>query len=307
MAQSADHAKLTNIVLGLTNYIESNPIEPGNKNNKFRYKHIQLLELYDDILQDRDPLELLYKFFTPNNLFEILSDIKLERNKIDCFTARNVYNLIEKVYIRSWVVGIMNTGHPENYKLMALGASTIRAVMRVVIRELITTKSGEHSVLTGIVDTIGDCKSENAYARDAEKYDDATCKKNNDSYVNDRDVFLDSYNPRIHNCPDITGLLTKNGLTMNSQDNDSKWIRVLESAIGTSKYHNVAARLTGTVVRDTGSTGFIDSPTITSPKKNYSKGKSKGRKIISRLKKGKGGRKTIKHKHNKNKNSRKYK
>lgn len=324
MAQpdSEAEAKLTNILADLKTYVESNPIEPANKKNRFRYEHISKLKIYDEIVDNKNPLDLLHDFFTPNNIFDILSGIQLEKRKIDCFTARNVYNLIEKVYIRSWISGIM-AYHPRNYKIMALGAYTIRAVMRVVIRELITVKSGEHSgIIDGIIDTIGDCKSINAYTRDASLYE-GTCRTNYENYLKSSDVFLNDYHPIHDNCPDINRLLLKNDITMDTADSDPRWLNIVQGSISTSKIHNVAADVFGKAIRasDTVSKtarklfGFKtspDSPDKTPVKYISKEKKSKGRKIVSKvLKKYKrstisGGRKTIKRKHRKHRASKKY-
>lgn len=328
MAQpdSEAEAKLTNILADLKTYVESNPIEPANKKNRFRYEHISKLKIYDEIVNNKNPLELLHDFFTPNNIFDILSGIQLEKRKIDCFTARNVYNLIEKVYIRSWISGIM-AYHPRNYKIMALGAYTIRAVMRVVIRELITVKSGEHSgIIDGIIDTIGDCKSINAYTRDASLYE-GTCRTNYENYLKSSDDFLNDYHPTHDNCPDINDLLKRKKMTMNTADNDPKWLSIVEGAIGTNAFYNFTADAAGTVfhripaqvsrlskpaLRLFGFKTSPDSPDKTPVKYISKEKKSKGRKIVSKvLKKYKrstisGGRKTIKRKHRKHRASKKY-
>lgn len=315
--KSDSEGLLTNILSDLKTYVESNSIEPHNKTNKFRNENIRTLKIYEEITDSHEPLEMLYDFFTPSNIFEILDDIKLGKKSIDCFTARTVYNLIEKTYIRSWISGIKNR-HPRNYKIMALGAYTIRAVMRVVIRELITTRSGEHGVVDDIIDTIGDCKSENAYRRDSSVYQ-GTCTINSNKYSQNSNNFLNEYSPARDNCPDIHRLLSKNKITMETDASDPRWLNIVQGSVSTSKIHNVAADVFGMAIRASDTVrkfvGLRVPDNQTSPehvKKLDSYGKSKGRKIVSKvLKKYKrsaisGGRKTIKRKHRKHRASKKY-
>jgi hypothetical protein len=319
MPDSAAEGKLDSILDTLDTYVRVNYIEPHNKKNDFRTNNIRTLEIYDEIVKDQNPLEMLYNFFTPSNINEILDDIKLEKQSIDCFTARTAYNLIEKTYIASWIRGI-RLHHKGNYKYMAYGAYTIRAVMRVVIRELIRNRSGpdRRVILDDIVDTIGDCNSSAAYLRDTNEYrGDSICINNNRNYQDNRKSFLAQYNPSKDNCPDIQGLLGRRGLSDETSAHDPRWISIVESATRTSALHNFGANVIGTAITASDTVdkfskslrrfiGYPTTPEEPTPKKKSYNGKSKGRLIISRLKK-KGGRKTIKHKHTKNKNSRKYK
>jgi hypothetical protein len=126
----------------------------------------------------------------------------------------------------------------------------------------------------------------------------------------------------------MNDLLKKKKMTMNTPDNDPKWLSIVEGAIGTNAVYNFTADAAGTVfhripahvsrfskpaLRLLGFKTSPDSPEETLVK-YISKGKkSKGRKIVSKVLKKynkrsaiSGGRKTIKRKHRKHGASKKY-
>lgn len=191
---------------------------------------------------DGDTIEMrlqnLYNIFTPTNVINILLSYY---EAYSCGRARELYNMIETKSIVQWIKNIYLI-REDAYKHMALGATWIRGVCRVVFREIIVSNDTAKTIYNNLSQL---CIAENAYHRDSEKYK-KSCTTSKEKYNINKENFLKNFSPEDI-CPSLEVLFEKakkKGIDINenTKENDYIWIEYLvQKSLSTNTSVNTAA------------------------------------------------------------------
>lgn len=207
-------------------------------------KKIKELVTNFDIVKsiDGDTIEMrlqnLYNIFTPTNVIDILLSYY---EAYSCGTARELYNMIETKSIVQWIKNIYLI-REDAYKHMALGATWIRGVCRVVFREIIVSNNTAKTIYNNLSQL---CIAENAYHRDSEKYK-KSCTTSKEKYNNNKENFLKNFSTEDI-CPSLEVLFEKAqkkgiDINKNTKENNYIWIEYLvQKSLSTNTSVNTAA------------------------------------------------------------------
>ncbi|MAJ82080.1 MAG: hypothetical protein CMF41_04115 [Legionellales bacterium] len=207
-------------------------------------KKIKELVTNFDIISiiDGDTIEMrlqnLYNIFTPTKVINILLSYY---EAYSCGRARELYNMIETKSIVQWIKNIYLI-QEDAYKHMALGATWIRGVCRVVFREIIVSNDTAKTIYNNLSQL---CIAENAYHRDSEKYK-KSCTRSEEKYNNNKENFLKNFSPEDI-CPSLEVLFEKAekkgiDINKNTKENNYIWIKYLvQKSLSTNTSVNTAA------------------------------------------------------------------
>lgn len=183
-------------------------------------------------------LQRLYIIFSPINVINFLLSYY---DAYSCGTARELYNMIETKSIVQWIKNIYSI-QKDAYKHMALGATWIRGVCRVVFREIIVSNETAITIYNKLSQL---CIAENAYHRDSEKYK-KSCAKSEEKYNKNKENFLKNFSEEDI-CPSLEVLFEKAkqkriNINEKTAENNYIWIEYLvQKSLSTNTSVNTAA------------------------------------------------------------------